>query len=48
VIDLGPGAGHEWGQLVFEGTVAELVEADHSITGQYMRHYADAVTAVKV
>ncbi len=48
VIDLGPGAGHEGGQIVFEGTVAELVEADHSITGQYMRHYADAVTSVKV
>jgi len=37
VIDLGPGAGHDGGQVIFEGTPADLVDAKHSLTGRYLR-----------
>jgi excinuclease UvrABC ATPase subunit len=37
VIDLGPGAGHDGGRVVFEGPPAELVGADGSLTGQFLR-----------
>lgn len=37
VIDLGPGAGHEGGAVVFEGTPAGLVGAEDSLTGQALR-----------
>jgi excinuclease UvrABC ATPase subunit len=37
VIDLGPGAGHDGGQVVFEGTPAGLVDAEHSLTGRHLR-----------
>ncbi len=33
VIDLGPGAGHDGGQVIFEGPPAELARADGSLTG---------------
>jgi excinuclease ABC A subunit len=36
VIDLGPGAGHDGGTIVFEGTSADLVRADGSLTGEYL------------
>ncbi|MDP1823578.1 MAG: excinuclease ABC subunit UvrA [Archangium sp.] len=36
LIDLGPGAGHEGGQLVFEGTPAELVKAKSTLTGKHL------------
>ncbi|MFZ1115256.1 MAG: excinuclease ABC subunit UvrA, partial [Propionibacteriaceae bacterium] len=39
IIDLGPGAGHDGGRIVFEGTPADLV-ADHStLTGQHLAAY---------
>jgi excinuclease UvrABC ATPase subunit len=42
VIDLGPGAGHDGGRIVFEGTPAELV-ADHStLTGEHLAAYIGA------
>ncbi|MFG2003914.1 ATP-binding cassette domain-containing protein [Spirillospora sp. NPDC048911] len=41
IIDLGPGAGHDGGQIVFEGTPADLVAARSTLTGQ---HLADYVT----
>lgn len=41
IIDLGPGAGHDGGKIVFEGTPAELVETRKTLTG---RHLADYVT----
>ena len=42
IIDLGPGAGHEGGSVVFEGTPAALV-ADHStLTGQHLATYLGA------
>jgi excinuclease UvrABC ATPase subunit len=37
VIDLGPGAGHDGGRIVFEGPPAELVRADGSLTGEHLR-----------
>ena len=37
VIDLGPGAGHDGGQIVFEGTPADLARAEGSLTGQHLR-----------
>ena len=36
VIDLGPGAGHDGGTVVFEGPPAELVRATDSLTGEYL------------
>ncbi|MEQ6898569.1 excinuclease ABC subunit UvrA [Microbacterium sp. KR10-403] len=42
IIDLGPGAGHDGGRVVFEGTPAQLV-ADHStLTGEYLAEYVGA------
>jgi excinuclease UvrABC ATPase subunit len=37
VIDLGPGAGHDGGTIVFEGPPAELIRAGDSLTGQHLR-----------
>ena len=42
IIDLGPGAGHDGGRIVFEGTPAELVADRSTLTGQ---HLADYVTS---
>jgi excinuclease UvrABC ATPase subunit len=39
IIDLGPGAGHEGGRVVFEGTPAELVAARSTLTGQHLADY---------
>ncbi len=39
IIDLGPGAGHDGGQVVFEGTPADLVAARSTITGQHLAEY---------
>jgi excinuclease UvrABC ATPase subunit len=36
VIDLGPGAGHDGGTIVFEGPPAGLVRADGSLTGEHL------------
>ncbi len=36
IIDLGPGAGHDGGQIVFEGTPASLVKAKKTLTGQHL------------
>jgi excinuclease UvrABC ATPase subunit len=40
IIDLGPGAGHDGGQVVFEGTPAELVAAGSTLTGEHLAAYA--------
>jgi excinuclease UvrABC ATPase subunit len=45
VIDLGPGGGHDGGRVIFEGTPAELVRAEGSLTGQYLRRRLEGVTA---
>jgi len=39
IIDLGPGAGHDGGRVVFEGTPAELVEQHSTLTGQHLAEY---------
>jgi len=39
IIDLGPGAGHEGGQIVFEGTPADLVAARSTLTGEHLAAY---------
>jgi len=39
IIDLGPGAGHDGGRIVFEGTPAELVAARSTLTGQHLAEY---------
>jgi excinuclease UvrABC ATPase subunit len=39
IIDLGPGAGHDGGRIVFEGTAAELVAARSTLTGQHLAEY---------
>ena len=39
VIDLGPGAGHDGGKVVFEGTPAELVSARSTLTGKHLAAY---------
>lgn len=39
ILDLGPGAGHDGGTLVFEGTPAQLVEEASSLTGQHLAAY---------
>ncbi|MGH3559149.1 MAG: ATP-binding cassette domain-containing protein, partial [Mycobacterium sp.] len=42
IIDLGPGAGHDGGRIVFEGTPADLVAARSTLTGEHLAAYADA------
>jgi len=37
IIDLGPGAGHDGGRVVFEGTPAQLLESSDSLTSQYLK-----------
>ncbi len=39
IIDLGPGAGHDGGRIVFEGTPAELVAARPTLTGEHLAAY---------
>jgi excinuclease UvrABC ATPase subunit len=42
LIDLGPGAGHDGGRIVFEGTPAELVAARSTVTGEHLAAYVGA------
>ncbi|HXA57038.1 MAG TPA: excinuclease ABC subunit UvrA [Candidatus Acidoferrum sp.] len=37
ILDLGPGAGEHGGRLIFSGTLGEMLEAPHSLTGRYLR-----------
>jgi excinuclease UvrABC ATPase subunit len=39
IIDLGPGAGHDGGRIVFEGTPADLVAARSTLTGEHLAVY---------
>jgi excinuclease UvrABC ATPase subunit len=39
IIDLGPGAGHEGGRIIFEGTPADLVAARSTLTGEHLAAY---------
>ena len=42
IIDLGPGAGHDGGRVVFEGTPARLAAARATLTGEHLAAYAGA------
>ncbi len=39
IIDLGPGAGHDGGRVVFEGTPADLIADASTLTGQHLKSY---------
>ncbi|HEY3674173.1 MAG TPA: excinuclease ABC subunit UvrA [Acidimicrobiia bacterium] len=39
IIDLGPGAGHDGGRVVFEGTPADLVATQSTLTGEHLAAY---------
>jgi excinuclease UvrABC ATPase subunit len=42
IIDLGPGAGHDGGQIVFEGTPVDLVAERSTLTGRHLAAYVGA------
>ncbi|GLW26745.1 excinuclease ABC subunit UvrA [Microbispora triticiradicis] len=42
IIDLGPGAGHDGGRIVFEGVPADLVAARSTLTGEHLADYVGA------
>ncbi|MEU7554936.1 excinuclease ABC subunit UvrA [Streptomyces sp. NPDC044571] len=44
IIDLGPGAGHDGGRIVFEGTPADLVAARSTLTGEHLAAYVGGGT----
>jgi excinuclease UvrABC ATPase subunit len=42
IVDLGPGAGHDGGRVVFEGTPADLVASRATLTGEHLADYVGA------
>jgi excinuclease ABC A subunit len=44
IIDLGPGAGHDGGRIVFQGTPADLVAKRSTLTGQHLAAFVEAPT----
>jgi excinuclease UvrABC ATPase subunit len=42
IIDLGPGAGHDGGRIVFEGTPEDLVDARSTLTAEHLATYVGA------
>ncbi len=42
IIDLGPGAGHDGGRIVFEGTPTDLVAGRSTLTGEHLAAYVGA------
>lgn len=42
IIDLGPGAGHDGGRIVFEGTPADLIAGRTTLTGEHLSAYVGA------
>jgi excinuclease UvrABC ATPase subunit len=42
IIDLGPGAGHDGGRVVFEGTPSELVAKRSTLTGEHLATYVSS------
>nr|WP_245577009.1 excinuclease ABC subunit UvrA [Actinoplanes globisporus] len=42
IIDLGPGAGHDGGRIVFEGTPADLIADRSTLTGKHLAEYVGA------
>lgn len=47
IIDLGPGAGHDGGRIVFEGTPADLVAARSTLTGEHLAAFVGGVVRPK-
>ena len=47
IIDLGPGAGHDGGRVVFEGRPAELVAARSTLTGRHLADYVEPASPGK-
>jgi excinuclease UvrABC ATPase subunit len=45
IIDLGPGAGHDGGRVVFEGTPADLVAAKSTLTGEHLAAFVGKTTS---
>ncbi|WP_167160596.1 excinuclease ABC subunit UvrA [Streptomyces sp. MBT27] len=39
IIDLGPGAGHDGGRIVFEGTPSDLIASRATLTGEHLAKY---------
>ncbi|WP_426732675.1 ATP-binding cassette domain-containing protein [Myxococcus faecalis] len=48
IIDLGPGAGHDGGTIVFQGPPADLVSAKATLTGQHLAAYVSGASGAKV
>jgi excinuclease UvrABC ATPase subunit len=46
IIDLGPGAGHDGGRIVFEGTPADLVAARSTLTGKHLAEFVGPIATV--
>ncbi|MFJ2369771.1 ATP-binding cassette domain-containing protein [Microbacterium sp. NPDC087665] len=42
ILDIGPGAGHDGGRVVFEGTPADLVASRATVTGEHLAAYVGA------
>src|SRR5690606_10893266 len=42
IIDLGPGGGHDGGQIVFTGTPGDLIASESGLTARHLRHYVQA------
>ncbi|WAA64415.1 excinuclease ABC subunit UvrA [Microbacterium oxydans] len=42
IIDIGPGAGHDGGKVVFEGTPSDLVSQKSTLTGEHLAEYVGA------
>ncbi|PZU46686.1 MAG: daunorubicin resistance protein DrrC, partial [Arsenicicoccus sp.] len=42
VIDIGPGAGHDGGQVVFEGTPVDMVERGDTLTAEHLKEWVSA------
>lgn len=42
IIDIGPGAGHDGGKIVFEGTPRDLVSQKATLTGEHLAEYVGA------
>ncbi len=48
LVDLGPGAGHDGGRVVFTGTPADLVARGDSLTARHLRGYLDGTAAPRL
>jgi len=47
IVDLGPGAGHDGGQIVFEGTPADIVAARSTLTGEHLAAYVGRLRSAR-